>query len=55
MKKTVVGLTGNMGSGKTTAARMIQEDVIPVFDADAAVRRNEGSVCPAVSGYSERR
>lgn len=39
MKKTVVGLTGNMGSGKTTAARMIQEDVIPVFDADAAVHR----------------
>lgn len=39
MKSIVVGLTGNMGSGKSTVAGMIKNMVIPVFDADAAVHR----------------
>ena len=36
-KSIVIGLTGNMGSGKSTAVKMIREMVIPVFDADQAV------------------
>ena len=36
-KSIVVGLTGNMGSGKSTAVKMIREMVIPVFDSDQAV------------------
>ena len=36
-KSVVVGLTGNMGAGKTTAVKMIREMVIPVFEADQAV------------------
>ena len=36
-KSVVVGLTGNMGAGKSTAVKMIREMVIPVFDSDQAV------------------
>ena len=36
-KSVVVGLTGNMGAGKTTAVKMIREMVVPVFEADQAV------------------
>lgn len=40
MKKPfTLGLTGSTGSGKTTASRMLQQMVIPVFDADAGVHR----------------
>lgn len=38
-KSLVVGLTGNMGAGKSTTVRMIQEMVIPVFDCDKTVHR----------------
>ena len=38
MKKSiVVGLTGGMGAGKSTAVCMIKNMVIPVFDSDEAV------------------
>lgn len=35
----VIGITGGMGAGKSTVARHLGEMGIPVFNADAAVRR----------------
>lgn len=35
----IVGLTGSMAMGKSTAARYLQSRGIPVFDSDAAVHR----------------
>ncbi|MGE5722603.1 MAG: dephospho-CoA kinase [Sphingomonadales bacterium] len=51
---TVLGLTGSIGMGKSTVARMFESEGVPVFDADAVVHQLQGPAGALVQAIEGR-
>ena len=49
-----LALTGSIGMGKSTVARMFQQRGIPVFDADAVVRRLQAEDAALIESIARR-
>ena len=50
----ILGLTGSIGMGKSTVARMFEEDGVPLFDADAVVHQLQGPEGELVAAIEAR-
>lgn len=49
----ILGLTGSIAMGKSTAAAMFRREGVPVFDADACVHRLLGAPGPALDEIAQ--